>query len=797
MGRNRQRKRVLSSLLIILTLVVTLVSSVSAISLSTTISLNAGDFASGYFGLTGLTQQDTVIGGVTYGGVQLIPQGALAQWNEANNTICRRLADMGTASFKNHLYTIGGITSSSGVLAPVRDVCQTSVLSLGGETTPWTQSSQPLPLALARMSTVAITHTSDPTKGIIYTFGGQNASDLDSQYVDTIYSSVIDANGNLGAWQTQALTVGEKLINTTATAFTTDNGQTYIYLIGGRTIDTSILFAPVFARRTVRRTLVGPNGVLGPWQSMPDLPITSDMFTPTNGCDSKVGLHTTDATTFDAVTTQGITQTGNITQTVESTYRALIVVGGTFELGSGDQANGCSITREGSAQAFLGRLDRNTGMLTWESQRYLLPEPLSGPRVIGVNQKIYVIGGRQGTIGNPTNRIYTSYINVNSFSLPVFGQSNFRVSENALEAEQARASHGLELIRIDNRPLAYMYGGIRVGTTYQDDVIFGRVGTPDDFDFSTGGYPSPGIYRSPAVQLRAPAIIEQMLWDATLETVLPEPAINTDIQMQYRLATTRAGLESAPWQIVDGSPGTDKYSANGPNTATGSAVVQGQWFQYQALMTTQDPNLVKATPILRHVRIKYKVDGHPSLYVDNASMSTVTPAGISAFSMTVKNGIKPGSNDTENVLDADIESEGTFYVDMYILPPGSVDAPPSRNADGVYPYGVAFTEVNRANLPQDGSFTLDGFSDNTLWRRTCSLATIDCPLVVWQSLFNQAGVWKVYLVVDSGNNVTEAETPAGSREFDNIYSFNVTSTVVGGTIRLPVVGVNFANTPTP
>ncbi|GAA5526650.1 hypothetical protein [Herpetosiphon gulosus] len=791
MVRNRQRKRVLSSFLIIVTLVVTLVSSVSAISLNATISLNAGDFASGYFGLTGLTQQDQVIGGVSYGGVQLIPQGALAQWTDANNTICRRLADMGTASFKNHLYTIGGIASSAGVLAPVSDVCQTSVLSLGGETTPWTQSSQTLPLALARMSTVAITHTSDPNRGIIYTFGGQNASDLDSQYVDTIYSSVIDANGNLGAWQTQALTVGEKLINTTATAYTTDTGQTYIYLIGGRTRDTSILFAPVFARRTVRRTLVGPNGVLGPWQSMPDLPITPDMFTPTSGCDDKVGLHTMDATNFDAVTTESITQTNT------STYRALLVVGGTFELGSGDQANGCSITREGSAQAFLGRLDRNTGMLTWESQRYVLPEPLSGPRVIGVNQKIYVVGGRQGTIGNPTNRIYTSYINVNGFSLPVFGQSNFRVSENALEADEARASHGLELIRIENRPVAYMYGGIRLGTTYQNDVIFGKVGTADDFDFNSGGYPSPGIYRSPPVQLRAPAIIEQLIWDATIESVPPEDPINTDIQMQYRLATTRAGLESAQWQTADGSPSTDKYSVNGQNTAAGSPVIQGQWFQYQALMTTQDPSLPKATPILRHVRIKYKVDGHPNLYVDNATMSTVTPAGISAFSTTLKNGIKPGSGDTENVLDADLEMSGTFYVDMYLLPPGSADVPPSRNAEGIYPYGVVFTEVNRANLPQDGTFTLDGFADNTLWRRTCPAATVDCPLVVWQSLFNQTGTWKVYLVVDSGNNVTEAETPAGTREFDNIYSFNVTSTVAGSTIRMPVVGINFLATPQP
>lgn len=781
MVRNRQRKRVLSmgSFLLTATLLITLVSSASAISLNATISLSAGDFASGYFGLTGLTQQDQVIDGVAYGGVQLIPQGALAQWSDASNPLCRRIADMGTASFKQHLYTIGGTTASGGNLSVVPDVCMATVTDTGGETTPWTQSSQSLPVQLTRMSTVAITHTSDPTKGIIYTFGGQSASTGDIDYTDKIYSSVINANGTLNPWQTQALTTGEKLINTTATAYTTPTGETYIYLIGGKTRDTSALFTPIYVRRSVRRTLVGPNGVLGPWQSMPDLPITPDMFSPTNGCDSNVGLHSMDVANFDAIT-------------LTSTYRAFLVVGGTFELGTGHVADGCTRTVEGSAQAMLGKLDTN-GMLTWESQRYVLPEPLSGPRVIGVNQKIYVVGGRQGSAGNPTHRIYSSYINIDAFTLPVFGQSNFRVSENALQTSQARSAHGLEIININYRPVAYMYGGIQVGNTYQNDVLFGFVGTDADIDLTVGGYPSPGVYRSPAVQLRAPAMIEQIHWDANLQA----PPINTDIQIQYKLATTRAALETAQWQTVDASPGTDKYSVQGPNTATGIPSVQGQWFQYQALMTTQNASEAGATPILRNLRIRYKVDGHPSLYVDNATMSTVTPTGITAFTATFKNGIKPGSSDTENVLDADIEGEGTFFVDMYLLPPGSADVPPSRNGDGVYPLGVVFTEINRANLPQDGFTTLDAVSDNTIWRRTCPAATTDCPLVVWQSLFNQAGTWKVYLVVDSGNNVTEAETPAGTREFDNVYSFNVTSTVVGSTIRMPVVGINFLATPQP
>ncbi|ABX06575.1 hypothetical protein [Herpetosiphon sp.] len=778
MVRNRKRRRVLSSFLITLTLLVTFISSVSAISLNATVSLSSGDFASGYFGLTGLTQQDQVIGDVTYGGVQLIPQGALAQWSDASNQLCRTLADMGTVSFKQHLYAIGGSTASSGNVAVVSEVCRATVTDTGGETTEWTELPQTLPVPLTRMSTVVVTNTSDPTKGIMYTFGGQSASTGDIEYTDKIYSNVINADGSLNTWQTQALTTGEKLINTTATAYTTPNGQTYIYLIGGKTRDTSALFSPIYVRRSVRRTLVGPNGVLGPWQSMPDLPITPDMFTPTNGCDENVGLHSMDVANFDAIT-------------LTSTYRAFLVVGGTFELGTGHVAVGCTRTVEGSAQAMLGKLDTN-GMLTWETQRYILPEPLSSPRVIGVNQKIYVVGGRQGSAGDPTHRIYTSYINIDNFTLPVFGQSNFRVSENALLTSQARSGHGLELIYINFRPVAYMYGGIRVGNTYQQDVLFGFVGTDADIDLTVGGYPSPGVYRSSPLQLRAPAIIEQMLWDATL----PNPPINTDIQMQYKLAATRGALETAQWQTVDASPGNDNYSVQGPNVANGTPAVQGQWFQYQALMTTQSPTEVGATPILRNVRIKYKVDGHPSLYVDSATMSTVSTTGITAFTATFKNGIKPGSNDTENVLDADIESQGTFFVDMYLLPPGSADVPPARDPDsGAYPLGMVFTEINRLNLPQDGEFTLDAISDNTIWRRTCPAATVDCPLVVWQALFNKTGTWKVYLVIDSGNYVTEAETPAGQRELDNVYSFNVNSTVVGSTIHMPVVGINFLATP--
>lgn len=785
MVRNRQRKRVLSigSFLTTAMLLITLVSSVSAISLNATISLGAGDFASGYFGLTGLTQQDQIIGGVSYGGVQLIPQGALAAWQDANNTLCRRLADMGTVSFKNYLYAIGGSGASSGVVSAVSEVCSAQVLNTGGDTTAWSLSPRSLPHPLTRLSAVAVKHPNQADKGIIYTFGGQKVANADNQYTNTIYSSVINTDGSLEPWQTQVLTAGDDLIYTSATAYTTENNQTYIYLVGGRSKDPNDNFAPEFVRRSVRRTLVGANGVLGPWQSMPDLPITPDMFTSTNGCDSKVGLHSMDVANFDAVTIEN----------GESTYRAFLVVGGTFELGNGDRANECNTTLEASAQVMLGKLDSN-GMLTWQTQKYVLPEPLSGPRVIGINQKIYVVGGKQGAFGNPTNRIYSSFINIDSFTLPVFGQSNFRVSENALDADEARSAHGLELIYINNRPVAYMYGGIRVGNTYQDDVLFGFVGTDADIDLTVGGYPSPGVYRSPAVQLRAPAVIEQMMWEATLEALPPNPPINTDIQMQYKLATTRAGLETAQWQTVDANPGGDKFSVQGQNTAAGLPAVQGQWFQYQALLTTQNSSQAGATPILRNVRIKYKVDGHPSLYVSNATMSTVTPTGITAFTTTFKNGIKPGSGDTENVLDADIEGEGTFFVDMYLLPPGSADVPPSRNGDGTYPLGIVFTEINRSNLPQDGTITLDAFSDNTIWRRSCPAATIDCPLVTWQTIFNQTGVWKVYLVVDSGNNVTEAETPAGQREFDNVYGFNVTSTVAGSTIRLPAVGINYLAT---
>ncbi len=783
MGRNRQRKRVLSmgSFLITATLFITLVSSVAAISLNATISVSAGDFASGYFGLTGLTQQDQVIDGVAYGGVQLIPQGALSQWQDANNTLCRRLADMGTASYKNFLYTIGGSGASSGNVAPTNEVCSAQVIDTGGDTSAWALSPRLLPHPLTRLSAVAVNHPTIANKGIIYTFGGQKITSGDQQYTNTIYSSVINADGSLEAWQTQALTTGEDLIYSSVTAYTTPNNQTYIYLVGGRSKDSTDLFAPEFVRRSVRRTLVGANGVLGPWQAMPDLPITSDMFTSTNGCDSKVGLHSMDVTNFDAITIES----------GQSTYRAFLAVGGTFELGNGDRANECTSTIEASAQVMLGKLDSN-GMLTWQTQKYVLPEPLSGPRVIGVNQKIYVVGGKKGAFGEPTNRIYSSFINIDSFSLPLFGQSNFRVSENALTAQQARSAHGLELVYINNRPVAYMFGGIRVGNTYQDDVLFGFVGTDADIDLTVGGYPSPGVYRSPPIQLRAPGFIEQILWDATL----PNAPINTDIQIGYKLAPTRAALDTIPnFTYVDGDTSSDKYSIQGANTGAGNPSVQGRWFQYEAQLTTQNASEPGATPILRNLRIRYKVDGHPSLYVDTATMSTVTPAGITAFTTTFKNGIKPGSGDTENVLDADIEDEGSLFVDMYLLPPGSPDVAPRRNSDGTYPLGVVFTEINRSNLPQDGSITLDGFSDNTLWRRTCPQATVDCPLVVWQSLLNQTGAWKVYLVVDSANNVNEAETPAGQRELDNVYSFTVNSTVAGGTIRLPVVGINFLATP--
>ena len=759
----KTRRQLVTKILLVVMMVGLIVPwrNAEAITLAKTVSLTATDFAAGKFALTGLAQ-DVVSGSVTQGGVQMVPQGALASWRDSPNSLCRPTTEMGTASFKNFLYVVGGTTASGGSISNLAEICRTKVLDRAAATDLWTSiPSENLPDVRTALMAVAVPLPSNPTRGVLYALGGRT-SDSNNSFNNTIYSAGINPDGSLLPWVTQATTLPDPMGSAAVTAYTTPNGKTFIYLVGGYKQGGVLSFIS----REVLRAEVDTNGTLGQWQPMPNIPIPAGALPGVTNCEAGVGLYNHDAINFDAVTLGG-------------DYRAFMVLGGTLELGSGD-ATGCPTPSASSPLVFLGKLDPN-GNLTWETESYNLPQALSQTRAIAVNQKIYVVGGltTEGSGNNATNKIFTTNISIDSFTLPP-SPNTFKVSDTALDPQEGRAGHGLEVVTIDDRPLGFMFGGQLGSGVYQDSVFFGNIGTADDVDFSTGGYASPALYLSPPIELRATGIISQVLWTSSVATTVP----STDIQMQYKLAASQDALRTTNvWQTLDGDLTSDRFSVQGENAAIG-ATTEGSWFQYRALLTTSSPQDETATPILRNVRIQYRVLGHPSLYVVSASIPNVVPNALVAPAMIVRNDTPPGSANTENVLDADIEDNGSFFVDLYAYPPGTEVITPTRNpANGAYSLtSVAFAQVGKPLLQKDIEYAIP--ADN--WRKNCGLTT-NCPAPNWQVIFNQPGDWTVLAIVDSQNNVNEADDLSGEWENDNIFRFTVSSQISGETLYMPII----------
>jgi hypothetical protein len=774
--------RRISTMTIILISVITLVipaqKAFAIITIPQTLAQTSTDFGAGKFGLTGLAQN---------GGVQLIPLGVLAQWRNNEDVLCREVSDMGTAVFKNNIYLVGGTTGTSASPINLREVCRTKVLDINGNTDPWTGqdvTAEYLPEARTALSVVATPFPGDANKGMLYAIGGRSGGSSSSK--NTIYSTVINADGSLAGWTAQAVTLPTVREKTAVTAYTNSAGTTFIYVLGGY----SKGFGPASAYRDVLRYQVGANGVLTdttpvlaadkfpipiPATAIPSLAGTD----PADKCADKVGLLDADAVNFDVLTEAG-------------DKRMLALIDGTYQLGAQEAVATCSPFANAtvdSATTFLAEIQED-GDLVWQTGTdYTMPQQLSQTRAVGINQKIFVAGGLLN--GAATNRVYSSYVN-EDLELNRFVDTNYLASTTALPVSQARAAHGLEIVTIPNpdpnkapRPIVFMFGGISVGGSFRADVLYGFIGLDEDVSDQSVAYANPGRYTSPAYTLRGPGTLTEMRWNATITTT---GSYTTDLALEYHIATSVSGLNSAPWLPIDGDPGSSFHSISGNNIATVTppvpAPTPGKYFQYRVVFRTSAPMDKNATPVLRGpVSIKYTVDGHPSLYVKSASFPTIASVSTINPDIIIGNAKPPTSLRTESILDADIEAGGTFFVDLYVYPPGTTVVPPTRNAQGAYALtSAAFAEIPKNALPADGQLIIQP----STWKQNCG-PTTNCAPANWKIIFNKMGTWNVIAIVDSQNNVNEADTINDEWETDNTFSFTVLSQIQGGEIFIPSV----------
>ncbi|MBA3468046.1 MAG: hypothetical protein H0T53_00245, partial [Herpetosiphonaceae bacterium] len=535
---------------------------------------------------------------------------------------------------------------------------------------------------------------------------------------------------------------------------------------------------------------VGANGVLAAWTTgaangVGPIPIPPGVIGGAGSCAPKTGLYDGDVLNFDVTTTTG-------------SARMMAVLGGVFHLGTGDVSGGCNSGTADSARTFLAQIQPD-GSIAWQTATdYTMLFPNKQLRAIGINQKIYAVGGVIDS--QVTNKSFSSYID-STLALKRFVGSNYLESTTALPTERARASHGLEIITIDDtsktppvpRPIAYLFGGTNSATalTYRNDVMTSFIGLDDDIDDENAAYASPGDYVSRIYPLRGPGNITEVRWSASITRTA---SLQNDIKVEYRVANSAQLMSAAQWRVVDGDAGSASFSIDGSNVGLDSLDDTGTFIQYKATLTTAQPNNRESTPVFRGtISVKYTIDGHPSLFVKSGSFPTITPLTTVVPTIIISNAKPPQSTSTETVLDANIESSGSFFVDLYVYAPGQPVVPPTRNASGSYPLtSAAFAEISKNALPNGSELNLATVN----WRLNCGpVAPSACPLATWQVIFNKEGPWTVIAVVDSGNNVTEADNITDPWESDNTLQFTVVSQVKGGTQRLPIAMRNAITPP--
>jgi hypothetical protein len=748
----------------------------AAVTVPQVLTSTSTQFAAGKFGLTGLTQS---------GGVQLIPLGQLKRWQTPSLELCRPAGDMASASFGPYIYSIGGSTSSGGVRSNLREVCRTKVLNTDADFEPWqTLPAENLPEKRTSLAAVAVPRPGNPALGYLYAFGG--LKETTTSQSDAIWRTGINADGSLTGWVTDTLKLPTAREQLTATAFTTAAGKSFIYVIGGyrQPFLTTVAFADV-----LRYEVAADGSLINRSDSVavPPVPLTeSDLPGTTDCAPGARGLKQADAITFDVATLDAA-----------GSRRFLAVIGGIMQVGTASGGTGCTAQTKVSARVFMGLINETTGDLTWQTGSeydYTMPTPISQTRVVAVNGKIYAVGGILGQAQDATTHIaYSSYMNIATLKLPSYGvspSSNFLASPTALNTDQKRASHGLEIVSVGDRPIAFLFGGTNLDGTYRRDVLYGYIGRPEDFDETTGGFATPGVYQSPVYALRGDGRVTQLQWSASISNT---GTITTDLQMEYRLAANSDGIATAPWKIMDASPGTGYYSVPGVNVATTTDVATGRFIQYRTLFTTSAPNIRSATPVLRGpVSVKYVIDGHPSLYVDPvSSFPTITSGAVIVPNIKIANGLPPGSTSTEKILDADIEGPGTFFVDLYVFPPGQTGVAPVPNAVGEYPLNsAAFAEIGKQTMIVDKNYLIPA----SAWKQNCAAAP-NCPPANWKVIFNRPGTWSAYVVVDSMDYVTEADVENTGWEADNVRKILVESTISGRSIYMPITSKGPPATP--
>jgi hypothetical protein len=767
------------------------------------LAINNGlaDFKDGQFQRTALS---TVLDPVAStkivdqkGGIQLGPIGLLKQWFDAPFRLKKPLMNMGATAVGDRLYVIGGAAKISQIVTdPVAEVWSAQVSLVDGALTEEWRAETALPAVqgsnqtnpnftrvISEITSPAVTSLTDPNgkSGYIYVIGG-NAK------VGTFdFSSYAVRIGRVANDGTVTWSVGAPLpTNDPTNPFAQPrgaqsavalshkiNGKTYIYLIGGlqrfvqggSTKDkgsTSVYYALVGSNgRLVKPSSPGTEG----WDLTQPIPLTPP---PTNA----------DAGLWDAA---GVAD--NFVASTLASADEIYLMGGQVTPNPAPSYSSKVYRAQINSNGTLAWDDPNAG--GWAGE---LPAARSGSGAVPFRGNIYMTGGAPSG-GRPDKGVLTSYIEDN-LELHRFDQVPPGVEgtgTNLLKSDalnpNTRAFHGTAIVQADttssNSAFVYVLGGFGATNTDpsdapRDTVIYGKIGGSEDI--SSTGYASDGwFYSQPFAINFNQAQVQEIDWTAAITRT----AQDMDIAIDYRLSSSNdcANATWPPdWTALPNSASDPAHrSITGQNVAEiGSPLAR--CFQYRAKLTTAD---LFATPQLLNVSIKVFVPGNPDLWVNDLSESKVNGT-FSGLNISIRNEVHPPNTET---ITLDVKdggknpAGGSFFAHVYIFGPSDTVTPPGKPPLPIPPPGSkAYANINYNQMPANTTLPL------TQWKNPTTNALVNLV-----DYFTAPGLYKVYVVVDTGDYIIEGDTGGEQNNVSTELSVVIPNDIKLYKVALPVV----------
>jgi hypothetical protein len=743
------------------------------------------------------------------GAAQLLPIGIRKDWFNAPFPLPEKITDVATVALGNRIFVIGGTVSSGSLLVPTAHIWSAAVdTTTGAIVSPGWQAELALPAvqtstqfvtpvdARAVAGVAAVQTNAANNDGYIYVLGGGVRP---SGAPDTISSFAVNiaqvTGGRISGWAE-----GPRIPSSDGTAFNqlgalsmsatsfSIGGKTYIYILGGvqryregtggsaRTIEVGLRKA-FYAQVGSSGQLSKPSGGAGTdpvWAMLPDIPVPSSLGIFTGLWDGTV------------VSAHYEGETG-------ASGDALYLMGGQL-VSALSPIPAAPVYNNSVYRALIG----SNGALTWTSAaganqwQGTLPEARTGLAGVQYRGKLYVTGGRpvsNSAPQQPQKAVQTSYIEDN-LTLPVIGDGGSNFLRNGDVLPRPRARHGSVVIPVTPRPgepaaaFVYVIAGLGDSTDQfpdddagSDTVIYGKIGG-DEATLQTGFAPSGWYYSKPHDTIFDGAQVQEVNWT----TVVTRTGLPMDVQMYYRISTASNcddpnAFAGSNWNALDGTPtdGTATYSSNSGNSVTLPTGVVANCFQYRAKLTSSGTPAAQ-TPSLLNVSIVVEVPGNPDLRVQSLRDSRDAQNNFLGLTVVIQN-----HSDTPPTQPANIESSGSFFVDLFIFGPGETVVPPTIPVGANAPGDAGCVEVSKNAMPAEATLSISQWND---------VATCSKPTTIMQR-FTKGGHYVVFVAVDTGCSQSpfECVNEGTTGENNNIQrlDFDLPNNAVRYPMRLPII----------